>query len=67
MNKSLSIFSVVLWILPREILLVPPRRQVGGRGADGTRRISLGGFFLCRSEAEGEGQSFMLLCRPLGI
>ena len=39
--------------LPRENLLVPPRRQLGGRGADGTRRFSLGRFFLCRSEAAG--------------
>ena len=29
------------------------QRQLGGRGADGTRRFSLGRFFLCRSEAAG--------------
>ena len=39
--------------VPREIILVLSKRQVGGRGADGTRRISLGRFFLCRSEADG--------------
>ena len=29
--------------LPRDIPLVPSRRQLGGRGEEGTRR-----FFLCR-------------------
>ena len=35
--------------VPREIILVLSKRQVGGRGADGTRRISLGRFFFCHS------------------
>ena len=46
-------FPVVLCHMRREILLVPSKRQVGGRGAEGTRRISLGRFFLCNSEETG--------------
>ena len=32
---------------PRAKVLVPPKRQLGGRGADGTRRLALEPKFLC--------------------
>ena len=43
---------------PRAKVLVPPKRQLGGRGVDGTRNLALGPNFLCRPRGrrEGEGQ-----------